>query len=74
MTCQGEGSVQCLGFTLIGLLQYITPTIQFCIGVWYYNEEMPGARWAGFLIIWVALITLAFDLIKSGRSIDHSIT
>jgi chloramphenicol-sensitive protein RarD len=68
-----NGSTNRLPLTLIGLLQYITPTIQFCIGVWYYNEDMPGARWAGFLIIWVALITLAFDLIKSGRSIDHSI-
>lgn len=69
-----NGSTNRLPLTLIGLLQYITPTIQFCIGVWYYNEDMPGARWAGFLIIWLALITLAFDLIKSGRSIDHSIT
>lgn len=69
-----NGSTNRLPLTLIGLLQYITPTIQFCIGVWYYNEAMPAARWAGFLIIWVALVTLAFDLIKSGRSIDHSIT
>ena len=69
-----NGSTNRLPLTLIGLLQYITPTIQFCIGVWYFNEDMPGARWAGFLIIWVALTTLAFDLIKSGRSIDHSIT
>lgn len=69
-----NGSTNRLPLTLIGLLQYITPTIQFCIGVWYYNEAMPAARWAGFLIIWVALLTLAFDLIKSGRSIDHSIT
>lgn len=68
-----NGSTNRLPLTLIGLLQYITPTIQFCIGVWYYNEAMPVARWAGFLIIWIALVTLAFDLIKSGRSIDNSI-
>jgi chloramphenicol-sensitive protein RarD len=68
-----NGSTNRLPLTLIGLLQYITPTIQFCIGVWYYNEAMPGARWAGFLIIWIALTTLAFDLVKSGRSIDNSI-
>jgi chloramphenicol-sensitive protein RarD len=60
--------------TLIGLLQYITPTIQFCIGVWYYNEDMSTARWVGFLIIWVALMSLAIDLVKSSRSVDHSIT
>ena len=68
-----NGSTNRLPLTLIGLLQYITPTIQFCIGVWYYNEDMPAARWAGFLIIWVALVALTIDLVKSSRAVDHSI-
>jgi len=68
-----NGSTNRLPLTLVGLLQYITPTIQFCIGVWYYHEDMPAARWAGFLIIWVALMSLALDLIRSGRTVDHSI-
>jgi chloramphenicol-sensitive protein RarD len=69
-----NGATNRLPLTLVGLLQYITPTLQFSIGVWYFKEDMPAARWTGFLIIWVALITLAVDLVKSGRSIDHSIT
>ena len=68
-----NGSTNRLPLTLIGLLQYITPTIQFCIGVWYYNEDMPAARWAGFLIIWVALVTLAIDLVRSSRTVNNSI-
>jgi chloramphenicol-sensitive protein RarD len=68
-----NGSTNRLPLTVVGLLQYITPTIQFCIGVWYYHEDMPTARWVGFLIIWVALMSLAIDLIKSGRTVDHSI-
>ncbi len=68
-----NGSTNRLPLTLVGLLQYITPTIQFCIGVWYYHEDMPAARWAGFLIIWVALMSLALDLIRSSRTVDHSI-
>jgi len=68
-----NGSTNRLPLTLVGLLQYITPTIQFCIGVWYYHEDMPTARWVGFFIIWVALMSLAIDLVKSGRSVDHSI-
>jgi chloramphenicol-sensitive protein RarD len=68
-----NGSTNRLPLTLIGLLQYITPTIQFCIGVWYYHEDMSTARWAGFLIIWVALMSLAIDLIRSSRTVDHSI-
>lgn len=69
-----NGATNRLPLTLIGLLQYITPTIQFSIGVWFFKEDMPAARWTGFIIIWIALLALTFDLIKSGRAIDHSIT
>jgi chloramphenicol-sensitive protein RarD len=68
-----NGSTNRLPFTTIGLLQYITPTLQFSIGVWVLNEDMPTARWIGFLIIWAALVTLAIDLIRSSRTIDNSV-
>ena len=62
-----------LPFTTIGLLQYITPTLQFSIGVWVLNEDMPTASWIGFLIIWAALVTLAIDLIKSSRTVNNGV-
>jgi chloramphenicol-sensitive protein RarD len=68
-----NGSTNRLPFTTIGLLQYITPTLQFSVGVWVRHEDMPAARWAGFLIIWVALSTLALDLIKSSRTVNNSL-
>jgi chloramphenicol-sensitive protein RarD len=68
-----NGSTNRLPYSTIGLLQYITPTIQFSIGVWVNHEAMPTARWVGFIFIWVALMTLAGDLVKSSRSVDHSI-
>ena len=68
-----NGSTTRLPLTVIGLLQYITPTIQFAIGVWVRHEDMPTARWIGFLIIWIALITLAIDLVKSSRAVNNSI-
>jgi len=68
-----NGSTTRLPFTIIGLLQYITPTLQFSIGVWVRHEAMPTARWVGFLIIWAALVTLGIDLIKSSRAIDNSV-
>jgi len=68
-----NGSTTRLPYSTIGLMQYITPTIQFSIGVWVNNEAMPTARWVGFIFIWLALMTLATDLLKSGRSIDNSI-
>lgn len=68
-----NGSATRLPFTTIGLLQYITPTLQFSVGVWIRHEDMPTARWIGFLIIWLALTTLALDLIKSSRAVDNSV-
>jgi chloramphenicol-sensitive protein RarD len=68
-----NGSTTRLPFTIIGLLQYITPTLQFSIGVWVRHEAMPTARWIGFLIIWGALVTLGIDLIKSSRTVNDSV-
>src|SRR5215211_7593470 len=42
--------------TLIGLLQYIAPTMQFLIGVFLYKEPFDHAHLIGFGIIWVALV------------------
>jgi chloramphenicol-sensitive protein RarD len=69
-----NGATARLPFSTIGLLQYITPTFQFSIGVWVLHEDMPTARWAGFLIIWIALITLGTDLVRSSRTVDNSVT
>lgn len=68
-----NGSTTRLPYSTIGLLQYITPTIQFSIGVWVRHEDMPAARWIGFLVIWLALAALAADLVKSSRAVDNGI-
>ena len=68
-----NGSTTRLPYSTIGLLQYITPTIQFSIGVWINHEEMPPARWIGFIVIWLALATLGTDLFRSSRAIDNRI-
>ena len=68
-----NGSANRLPFTSIGLLQYITPTLQFSVGVWIRHEEMPAGRWIGFVIIWIALIALTFDLVRSNRTINNSV-
>ena len=62
-----------LPLTTIGLLQYITPTLTFIIGVWVNHEIMSTARWLGFFIIWIALFVLAYDLVRSGRAVNNSI-
>jgi chloramphenicol-sensitive protein RarD len=68
-----NGSTTRLPYSTIGLLQYITPTIQFSLGVWLRHEEMPAARWIGFIIIWCALIALGVDLVRSSRTVDDRV-
>ncbi len=52
----------------IGLLQYITPVLQFLIGVTIAGEHMPAVRWWGFAVVWVALIVFSIDALRAGRT------
>lgn len=45
----------------IGLLQYMTPSLQFVFGVVVFHEQMTLERWVGFGIVWVALVVLTVD-------------
>lgn len=53
--------------TLLGLLQYLTPTLQLVCGVVVLDESMPPSRLAGFVLVWIALLVLAYDAIAAGR-------
>lgn len=47
--------------SLIGLLQYMAPTIQFLIGVLIYGEPFTPQRMIGFGIIWAALVIYSLE-------------
>jgi len=52
----------------MGLLQYLTPTLQLLCGVVFLGEHMPAIRWLGFGLVWVALVLLTVDsLVARGR-------
>jgi chloramphenicol-sensitive protein RarD len=57
-----------LPLTITGLLQYITPSIMFLIGIVVFHEPLQLTKLIGFIFIWSALGFLGSDLIKSGRS------
>lgn len=52
----------------IGLTQYLTPVLQFIFGVAFLGEAMSTTRWVGFVLVWVALVVLAFDLVRAART------
>jgi chloramphenicol-sensitive protein RarD len=51
----------------IGFMQYLTPTLQFLIGLLVFQEPMPAARWLGFVMVWFALSILSFDALRQLR-------
>jgi chloramphenicol-sensitive protein RarD len=53
-------------FTL-GLLQYLTPTMQFLLGVLLRHEPLGLAKLLGFCLVWVALAVFTYDLVRSSR-------
>ncbi|MFS0852814.1 EamA family transporter RarD [Microbacterium sp. 179-I 3D4 NHS] len=56
-----------IDLTVIGMIQFITPVMQFVIGVVFLREPMPAERWAGFVIIWIAILVFVIDLVLAGR-------
>lgn len=66
LLCFGAAATR-IPLTTIGLLQYLTPTLQFLLGVLYFREDMPAARWAGFVLVWIALAMFTFEALRHRR-------
>jgi chloramphenicol-sensitive protein RarD len=56
-----------LPLSVVGMLQYLAPALQFLVGLLVFGEHMPAARWAGFVLVWVALALLTVDGIRQAR-------
>jgi chloramphenicol-sensitive protein RarD len=61
------GAARRVPLTTLGLLQYLTPTLQFLLGVLVLGEPMPSTRWVGFAIVWVALAIFSAESLRRHR-------
>jgi chloramphenicol-sensitive protein RarD len=52
-------AVRRIPLSVVGLMQYIAPTIQFLLGVLFFNEAFDRDRATGFVFIWIALAIFA---------------
>jgi chloramphenicol-sensitive protein RarD len=60
--------------TTLGLLQYVSPTMQFLIGVLVFHESFTHERMIGFSIIWLALILYSAEgLIMRQRTLRAAV-
>ncbi|MBG7701888.1 EamA family transporter RarD [Streptomyces sp. MC1] len=66
LVCFGAAAIR-VPLSTLGLLQYLAPIFQFLLGVLYFHEAMPAERWAGFALVWLALILLTGDALRWAR-------
>lgn len=59
---------QRLPLSVMGLLQYLTPVLQFAVGVGIRHEALPFTEFLGFCLVWIALIVLGVDGVRHSRS------
>ncbi|MFJ9925665.1 chloramphenicol-sensitive protein RarD [Streptomyces misionensis] len=66
LVCFGAAAIR-VPLSTLGLLQYLTPVFQFLLGILYFHESMPPERWAGFALVWVALLLLTGNALHTAR-------
>jgi chloramphenicol-sensitive protein RarD len=52
--------------TVLGVLQYLVPVVNFALGWLLYGEELPWSRLFGFALVWIALIVVSVDGVRTG--------
>ena len=67
LVCFGGAAIR-VPLVTLGLLQYLTPTLQFALGVLYFHEDMPTGRWLGFGLVWVALVIFTVESLRHRRT------
>lgn len=56
--------------SLVGFVQYLTPTLQFLLGVFHFREDFPPSRLLGFALVWAGLALLALESLGHGHGRD----
>jgi chloramphenicol-sensitive protein RarD len=66
-------AAQCLPLTILGILEYIAPTIAFLLGVLVYEEPFDNTRLIGFGIVWIALVLFTGEGLWRRHKLDSTI-
>ena len=57
-----------LPLSVIGVMQYMTPILQFILGLVVFHEAMSTGRWIGFVLVWIALVIFTIDTVRASRA------
>jgi chloramphenicol-sensitive protein RarD len=59
LLCFGQAA-RLLPFAMLGFMQYISPTVQFLLALWLFDEKVQG-RWLDYGLVWIALAVFSID-------------
>lgn len=62
------GAATRVPLSVLGLVQYLTPTAIFILGVTFFDEPVPSGAWFGFAVIWCALVVFSIDALRASRA------
>jgi chloramphenicol-sensitive protein RarD len=65
-------SVVRIPLSVVGMLQYLSPTLQFLIGVYLYREPFSRGQFVGFACVWTALIVFGAESFLNQRAISRT--
>ena len=66
-------AIKRMQLSMMGILQYILPTLLFILGVFLYREEFTYDRLIGFIIIWISLLIFSIEGILVRLNANHKI-
>ncbi len=68
-----SGAARRIPLSMIGVMQYIAPTLQFLLGVFLYHEPFSGAQFVGFSLVWTALVLFLLERWRFSHSLRRPV-
>ncbi|RHY21158.1 hypothetical protein DYB37_010867 [Aphanomyces astaci] len=62
-----SSAAQLIPLTLLGILQYIAPSLQFLVGVILYDEDFTMFKLVGFVCVWTGLVVFTVESVYMQR-------
>lgn len=61
------GAARRMDYSTLGMVQFLSPTISFCIGLTVFHEVLRPVQLACFVLIWLAIAVFVWDLVLQRR-------
>jgi chloramphenicol-sensitive protein RarD len=71
LLCFG-GAATRIPLSTLGLMQYLTPSVQFVLGLVVFGEPMPPMRWVGFGLIWLSLALFTIETLRNRQRVRNT--